>query len=198
MANQIISEITDLDLVQHAKAGDLDAFETLTNRYEQRAYSLALRMLRHEQDAEDVTQQTFLSALENLHGFRGQAGFATWLLRIATHAALRIIRKRKGLATVSLEEATEDSENPDLALHPEYLADWRESTEELVHKHEFQRLLDEALAELDEKYRVVFLFRDVQGLSVKETAETLGLTEASIKVRLLRARLQLRDLLTRI
>ena len=86
----------------------MDAFEALTNRYEQRVYSLALRMLRQEQDAEDVTQQTFLSALENLDGFRGDASFATWLLRIATNAALKVIRKRRGLDTVSLEEATEE------------------------------------------------------------------------------------------
>ena len=90
-------EPPDVELVRRAKAGDLDAFEALTNRYEQRVYSLALRMLRQLEDAEDATQQTFLSALENLAGFRGEASFATWLLRIATHAALKIIRKRKGL-----------------------------------------------------------------------------------------------------
>ena len=127
MANQIPTEVTDLDLVQRAKAGDLDAFETLINRYEQLAYSLALRILRHEQDAEDVTQQTFLSALENLHGFRGEAAFATWLLRITTHAALKILRKRRGLPTISLEEATEDSVNSDAPPHPEYLSDRRQA-----------------------------------------------------------------------
>ena len=99
-------EPTDVELVQRAKAGDLEAFEALTTRHEQRVYSLALRMLRQEQDAEDVTQQTFLSVLENLEGFRGEASFSTWLLRIATHAALKIIRKRKGLDVISLEEAT--------------------------------------------------------------------------------------------
>src|SRR5512132_271331 len=101
----------DTELVECAKKGDLDAFEALTNRYEQRVYSLALRMLRQEQDAEDVTQQTFLSALENLDGFRGEASFSTWLLRIATHAALKVIRKRKGLDTISLEEATEEEDS---------------------------------------------------------------------------------------
>ena len=175
----------------------MDAFEALTNRYEQRVYSLALRMLRHEHDAEDVTQQAFLSALENLGGFRGDASFATWLLRIATHAALKVIRKRKGLDTVSLEEATEPGEDYDSIPHPEYIADWRQSPEQLVHKNEIRRLLDEALAKLDEKHRLVFLLRDVEGLSVKETAEALGLSEANTKVRLLRARLQLREELTR-
>ena len=195
--NQIDPEVSDPALVARAQAGELDAFEALANRYEQRVYALALRMLRHQQDAEDVTQQTFLSALEHLGGFRGDASFATWLLRIATHAALKVIRKQKGLDTISLEEATEEADGYDTIPHPEYIADWRHSPEQLVHQHEIQRLLDEALAKLDEKHRLVFLLRDVEGLSVRETAETLGLSEANTKVRLLRARLQLREQLTR-
>jgi len=200
MQNQIIGETTDAtdaELVRRAKAGGLDAFETLANRHEQRVYSLALRMLRHEQDAEDVTQQTFLSAVEHLAGFREEASFSTWLLRIASHAALKVIRKKKGLNTVSLEEATEVSEDVNSIPHPEFIADWRQSPEELVERNETRRLLDEALAQLDEKHRLVFLLRDVEGFSVKETADALGLTEANTKVRLLRARLQLRELLTR-
>jgi RNA polymerase sigma-70 factor, ECF subfamily len=193
---QAAPEVSDSELVTRAKAGELDAFEALTTRYEQRVFSLALRMLRHEQDAEDVTQQAFLSALENLNGFRGDASFATWLLRIASHAALKVIRKRKGLDTVSLEEATEETDGYDTIPHPEYIADWRQSPEQLVRSNEIQRLLDEALAKLDEKHRLVFLLRDVEGLSIKETAEALGLSEANTKVRLLRARLQLREQLT--
>ena len=190
-------EVADVELVNRAQAGELSAFEALTTRYERRVFSLAVRMLRQEQDAEDVTQQTFLSALENLSGFRGEASFATWLFRIATHAALKIIRKRKGLKTVSLEEATEETGDVDSVPHPEFIADWRQSPEQLVQKHEIQRLLDEALSKLDEKHRLVFLLRDVEGFSVKETAEALCLTEANTKVRLLRARLQLREQLTR-
>jgi len=197
MKHQITPEASDADCVARAKAGELGAFEALTDRYEQRVYSLALRMLRHQQDAEDVTQQTFMSALENLGGFRGEASFATWLLRIATHAALKVIRKREGLETVSLEAATEEADSFDAIPHPEYIADWRQSPEELVRRHEIQGLLDDALARLDEKHRLVFLLRDVEGLSVKETAQALGLSEANTKVRLLRARLQLREELTR-
>jgi RNA polymerase sigma-70 factor, ECF subfamily len=182
--------------VQRAKTGDLDAFDTLITRHERRVYGLAMRMLRHEQDAEDVTQQTFLSVLENLDGFRGDASFSTWLLRIATHAALKIVRKRQGLDVVSLEESTEPAQNSDTIPHPEFIADWRQSPEELVARRETQRLLDEALARLDEKHRLVFLLRDVEGFSIKETADTLGLSEANTKVRLLRARLQLREQLT--
>ncbi|HKW29142.1 MAG TPA: sigma-70 family RNA polymerase sigma factor [Verrucomicrobiae bacterium] len=189
--------MTDLELVGRARAGELDAFEALTTRYEQRVFSLAMRMLRQVQDAEDLTQQTFLSALENLDGFRGEASFATWLFRIATHAALKVIRKRKGLKTISLEEATEETDRIDSVPHPEFIADWRQSPEQLVQKREIYRLLDEALSQLDEKHRLVFLLRDVEGFSVKETAEALGLTAANAKVRLLRARLQLREHLTR-
>jgi RNA polymerase sigma-70 factor, ECF subfamily len=197
MAKPITTETADAELVALAQTGDLDAFEALTNRHERRVYSLALRMLRQEQDAEDVTQQTFLSALENVGRFRGDASFSTWLLRIASHAALKVIRKRKGLDTVSLEEATEETDHYDTIPHPEYIADWRQSPEELVHKNETKRLLDDALAKLDDKHRLVFLLRDVEGLSVKEAAEALGLSEANTKVRLLRARLQLREELTR-
>jgi RNA polymerase sigma-70 factor (ECF subfamily) len=191
-------ETTEAELVRRAQAGELAAFEALTSRHEQRVYALAMRMLRQEQDAEDVTQQTFLSALEHLAGFRGEASFSTWLLRIASHAALKIIRKRKGLNTVSLEEATEPSENFDSIPHPEFIADWRHSPAHLVQQNEVRRLLDEALARLDEKHRLVFLLRDVEGLSVRETATALDLSEGNVKVRLLRARLQLREELTRV
>lgn len=187
----------DIGLVRRAKAGDLAAFESLTNKYERRVYSLARQILRQEQDAEDVTQQTFLSVLEHLEGFREESSFATWIFRITTHAALKVIRKRKGLSTVSLDETTDERDGYDSVAHPEYIADWRQSPEQLVAKNETRRLLDEALAQLDEKHRVIFLLRDVEGFSVKETAETLNLSEANVKVRLLRARLQLREHLTR-
>lgn len=130
-------------------------------------------MLHHEQDAEDVAQQTLLSAMENLKGFRVEASFSTWLLRIATHAALKVIRKRKGLDTISLEEATEARDNSEVIPHPEYIADWRQSPQELVHAHETRRLLDDALDQLDEKHRIVFLLRDVEGMSVRETEKPL-------------------------
>lgn len=155
-----------------------------------------LHIVRHQQDAEDVTQQAFLSALENLDGFREEASFATWLRRIATYAALKIIRKRRGLDTLSLEAATEPQEGYETIPHPEYIADWRQSPDILVRQNETRKLLDEALSQLDEKHRLVFLLRDVEGLSIKETAEAMALSEANVKVRLLRARLQLRERLT--
>jgi RNA polymerase sigma-70 factor (ECF subfamily) len=187
----------DAELVRRAKAGDLAAFEELVNRHERRIYTLALRIAQNPHDAEDVTQQAFISALEALAKFREEASFATWLNRIATYAALKIIRKRQGLDTISFDAATDPGEDYDAIPRPEFIADWRDSPEQLVERNETRRLLDAALAQLDDKHRLVFVLRDVEGLSVKETAGALGLSEANVKVRLLRARLQLREDLTR-
>jgi RNA polymerase sigma-70 factor (ECF subfamily) len=189
--------LPDLELVRRAKAGDLAAFEELTARYERRVFTVAWRIVRQKQDTEDVTQQTFLSALEHLASFREEASFATWLFRIATHAALKVLRKRKGLETISLDEATDPAGDEGAVPHPEFIADWRQSPEQLAQQNETRRLVEEALGRLDEKHRLVFVLRDVEGLSIKETAEALGLSEANVKVRLLRARLQLREDLTR-
>ena len=195
--NASCRDVSDGELVQRSQGGELAAFEELAFRDEEKVYSLAMRMLRHEQDAEDVTQQSFLNAMENLQNFRGDSSFSTWICRIAIHGALKLIRKRKNRSMVSLDETAGEEGDHGAIPHPEYIADWRESPEVLVHRNEIQRLLEDALSSLDEKHRMVFLLRDVEGFSVKETAESLGLTETNVKVRLLRARLQLREVLTR-
>lgn len=197
LGHTMTESITDTQLVARAKAGDLPAFEALVNRYERKVYTVARRIVGQDQDAEDVTQQTLLAAIEHLDGFRGESSFSTWLLRMATYAALKVLRKRHGLPTVSLEANTEPQEGYDNVPHPEYIADWRESPAHLVAQQETSRLITAALESLDDKHRLVFLLRDVEGFSVRETAETLGITETNVKVRLLRARLQLRELLTR-
>lgn len=196
--NPSVEDAPEEKLVRKAKAGDLGAFEALVNRHEGAVYSLALRLVRQEQDAQDVTQQAFLSAMQNLGGFRGDASFATWLNRIATHAALKVLRRRRVQETVSLEAWTEPEEGASRLPHPEFIADWRQSPEELVLQAETRRLLEAALDRLDEKHRLVFVLRDVQGFSIQETAQALGVTEANVKVRLLRARLKLREQLTRV
>jgi RNA polymerase sigma-70 factor (ECF subfamily) len=188
----------DTELVWRAKAGELPAFEALVTRHEREVYTLARRITANEHDAEDVALQTFLSALENLNGFPEETSFSTWLLRIATHAALKILRKRNGLPTVSLEASTDASPEDGHIPHPEYIADWRESPEQLVQTHETQRLIDDALNQLDTQHRLVFLLRDVEGLTIKETADELALSEVTVKVRLLRARLELREHLTKV
>lgn len=196
-AKEMFGQLPDDELVRLAKGGELGAFETLVDRHERRVFAVARRLVLHEQDAEDVTQQTFLSVMEHLETFRGESSFLTWLLRVATHAAIKVIRKRNGLSTVSLEGPVESAEGYATVPHPEFIADWRESPERLVGRNETVRLIDEAIGELEEKQRLIFVMRDVEGLSVKETAELLGMTEGNVKVRLLRARLQLRERLTR-
>lgn len=193
---KIIDE--DLDLVREAKAGKIEAFEKLVEKYEGRVYSLAMRILQNPHDAEDVTQQTFLNVIENLKNFRHESTFSTWIMRIATYAALKIIRKRRGLDTISLENATEEKRDDGEIPHPEYVADWKENPHEIARRNETLKMIEEALSELEEPYRLVFLLRDVEGFSIKETADILGISEANVKVRLLRARLQLREKLTRL
>lgn len=183
-------------LVARAKAGDYAAFEELVNRHERHAYWTALNILRQREDAEDAVQTAFLKALEHLDGFREEASFRTWLGRIVANTALKALRKRKGLDTVSLEAATTEREDG-VVPHPEYLAVWRGTPEELAENAELRELTDAAVADLSEPHRLVFILRDVEGLNVAETAEALGISKANVKVRLLRARLALRERLTR-
>ena len=183
-------------LVERARSGDFAAFEELVRLFQDRVYALARRIVGEEHDAEDITQQTFLSLIEHLRDFRGESAVAGWILRIATNHALKLLRKRRGLPTLPLVEA--DDEGHANIPHPEFIAPWRSDPTELASQREIRDLIDRALAELDEKYRVVFVLRDVEGFSTQETAETLGLTESAVKVRLLRARLALRERLTRV
>jgi RNA polymerase sigma-70 factor (ECF subfamily) len=186
----------DAGLVESAKAGDYAAFEALVGKYECRMFGLAVGILQRCEDAEDAVQRTFLSVVEHLKDFRGEAAFRTWLTRIATNHALEILRKRRGLSTVPFEESPsgEDETRPPF---PEFVASWRENPERLASRAETGRLLQEALAAIPDAYRTVFLLRDVEGLSVAETAAALGITAGNVKVRLLRARLKLREKLTR-
>lgn len=185
----------DLVLLHRAQTGDFGAFESLVLRLQSRVYGIAYRIVGQAQDAEDVVQQTFLSLIEHLDTFRGESAVATWVLRIATNFALKVLRKRRGLPMVPLETTDDDS----LAgvPHPDFIAPWREQPIDLLARVELREELDEAIAELDDKHRVVFVLRDIEGLSTRETAETVGISEANVKVRLLRARLQLREHLTR-
>jgi RNA polymerase sigma-70 factor (ECF subfamily) len=187
----------DLDLLRRARGGDFAAFERLVGRFQGRVYGLAYRMLGEPHDAEDVTQQTFLSLVEHLGDFRGESAVAAWVLRIAANHALKLLRKRRGLPTVPLTDPAGPDEGYADVPHPEVIAPWRDDPAELAGRREVRELIDRALAGLGEKYRAVFVLRDVEGFSVKETADLLGLSEANVKVRLLRARLALREKLTR-
>ena len=186
----------DYPLVHRARAGDFAAFDALVARYGRRLYSLALRIVGRRQDAEEVVQQTFLSVIEHFKDFREQSRFASWLMRIATNHALVLLRKRSRQRTVPLADGRSQEDYEGLP-HPEFIAQWRETPEQIAARHETRQLLDQALGDLDEKYRLVFLLRDVEGLSSSETAGALGISVPNVKVRLLRARLMLRERLTR-
>jgi RNA polymerase sigma-70 factor (ECF subfamily) len=192
-----ISPDDDLALLRKAQGGDFAAFELLVQRYQSRAYAVAWRIVGQQQDAEDVVQRTFLSLVEHLDSFREESSIATWVLRIATNHALQVLRKRRGLPTVPLEVNADPDDDYATVPHPDYIAEWRDNPADLAQRAEIRKLVDLALAELDEKYRVVFVLRDIEGFTIKETADALGLSEPNVKVRLLRARLLLRERLTR-
>ncbi len=183
--------------VEQAKTGDFAALESLLVKYARQVYSLGWRILAQHQDAEEITQQTFLSVIEHLEDFRGESQFRTWLLRIATNHALALLRKRSVRAGPSIDDPSLDDTYEGIP-HPEYIAVWSETPEQIAERRETRRYVDEALASLNEKYRVVFALRDIEGLSTRETAEILGLSIEAVKVRLLRARLMLRERLTRL
>jgi RNA polymerase sigma-70 factor (ECF subfamily) len=187
----------DAPLVRLAREGDFAAFESLVAKYERRLFALASRIVGRRHDAEEVVQQTFLSVIEHLEGFREEAAFSTWLMRIATNHALALLRKRSRTVTVPMGENRSEEGYDDLP-HPDFIAQWRETPDQIASRRETRQLLMEALDTLNEKYRLVFLLRDVEGLSTEETAEALGITVSNVKVRLLRARLMLRERLTRV
>ena len=173
-------------------AGDRAEFARLVDKYSAPIYRLGLRMLGRPQDAEDVLQNTFLNVLTHLSTFEGRSSLSTWMYRIAANEALMLIRKRKpevNLKTVDAEENAED-------LLPTQFADWSALPEEELLSGEGKRNLDQAIQTLPESMRIVFLLRDVEGLSIKETADALNLTETNVKTRLLRARMFLREQLS--
>lgn len=195
MESQLIEEPTDIDLLHRAKSGDFAAFQRLIVNLQPRVYGLAFRILRQAQDAEDATQQTFLALIEHIADFREESSIATWVLKIASNHALKILRKKRGLKIVSMSDMVSEENYSDVP-HPEFIAPWSKTADEIAQVAEVQAEIEKALSELDDKYRLVFILRDVEGLSVRETAEAMELTESTVKVRLLRARLALRERLT--
>ena len=184
------------ELLGKARTGDFAAFQLLIESLQPRVFGLAMRILRSTHDAEDVTQQTFVALIEYIDSFREESTVATWVLKIATNFALKILRRRKTLSMSTFSDITKEDSYGDLP-HPDFIAPWTETAPQIAERHEFQLELERALDGLDEKYRSVFVLRDIEQLSVRDTAEALGLTESTVKVRLLRARLMLREEMTR-
>lgn len=190
-------QVSDLDLFRRARQGEWEAFDALVTRLEPRVFAVAMRLLRQRQDAEDATQQTFLKVMEKLDSFREEASVATWVLRIATNHALTMLRRQRQARNVSLEVDAPGNDTEQPLPHPEFIAYWKNNPAELAERSEVKEMLEAALDELEDKYRTVFALRDIEQFSTRETAELLEISENNVKVRLLRARLQLRERLTR-
>jgi len=184
---------SDAATVQQAQAGDLAAFSQLVTRYEAKIFRLVKHITRNDEDAEDVLQEVFLKAFTHLGGFEGNAKFYTWLVRIAVNESLMKLRKRKTTREVSLDEPVDTGQDEVVRE----IAVWDATPEQRFSQTELRSILDEAIDSLDPIYKTVFLLRDVDELSTEETAEVLGLSIPAVKSRLLRARLQLRERLTR-
>jgi RNA polymerase sigma-70 factor (ECF subfamily) len=183
----------ELELVSRAREGDTGSFSTLLQRYEGKIFRLAMNITQNREDAEDVLQEAFLKAYEHLDQFQGNSKFYTWVVRIAVNQALMKLRKRKSDRAVSLDEQIDTGE--DTVVRE--IAAWDPDPEERYSRDELHSILNTAIDGLEPIYRTVFTLRDVDGLSTEETAEALELTVPAVKSRLLRARLQLRDKLTR-
>lgn len=181
--------------LEKLKAGDRAEFARLVDAYSSSIYRLGLKMLGNPQDAEDVLQSTFMNALVHLGSFEGRSSVATWLYRIATNEALMLIRKRKPEVSLELEAQEGEAESIE-DLKPTVFADWSGLPENELLSVEGKNILDTTIQGLPETLRIVLILRDIEGLSIKETAETLNLTETNVKTRLLRARMYLRERLS--
>jgi len=185
-------ERSEPELVARVQAGDAEAFYELVRPYERAVFLAALSLVKNEADAEEVCQEAILKAFKNLSRFRQEAKFSTWLIQICINEAKMKIRKDRRHLYESVGEGQQNVEGDYI---PRDFADWREIPSEALEQKELRKALTEALNSLPEKYRMVLILRDVQHFSINETAKVLGLSEANVKTRLCRARLQMRDAL---
>ena len=183
------------DLILQVQRGQSELFYELVRPYERRVYAAALAILRNEQDAEDTAQEAMLKAFANIRQFRAEARFSTWLIQITVNQALMRRRRERTVPMEGIDGHRSGRGDEDSDYTPRDFADWREIPSEALERKEVRQRLAEALGTLDRKYREVFVLRDMEHLSIEETAKTLGISIASVKTRLLRARLMLRDLL---
>jgi RNA polymerase sigma-70 factor (ECF subfamily) len=176
--------------VEALRAGDREEFSRLVDAYSGQIYRLALKMLGIPTDAEDVLQNTFLKAFQHLKEFEGRSSLSTWLYRIASNEALMLLRKQRPEITLS-DAVPEDDDKSD--YYPAQFTDWCCLPETEFLSAESKAALDRAVQHLSETQRIVFVLRDIEGLSIQETGQILNLSEAAVKTRLLRARLSLRE-----
>jgi len=180
-------------LIAAARSGDAEAFTQLVNRYERKIFRLAKHITQNDEDAEDVLQDSFLKAYEHLGDFQEQSKFYTWLVRIAVNESLMRLRKRRPGKLVSLDETVDTGEET-IARE---IAVWDDNPEQRYGQEELRGILMQAIDSLAPIFRTVFVLRDIDELSTEETAKALSISVPAVKSRLLRARLELRDKLTR-
>jgi len=192
LASTIVRD-DEAQLVSAAKGGSTAAFEELVNRYERKIFRLGMNITQNREDAEDVMQDAFLKSYQHLDRFQSDSRFYTWLVRIAVNEALMKLRKRRP-NQVSLDEPLTDDGDDSVFREIE---DWGPSPEKRFAQTELNEILNSVISELDPIFRVVFLLRDVEGLSTEETGQILGISSAAVKSRLLRARLKLRQKLNK-
>lgn len=183
---------TESTLIGRVLAGESEAFYDLIRPYERGVYYAALSILQNDADAEETCQEAILKAFKNLSYFRQEAKFSTWLTQIVINEARLRLRKDRRHLYESVDQGPQDEEGDYI---PRDFADWRDIPSECLEKQQLRDALKKALASLRPKYREVFILRDVQQLNIADTAKLLGITEASVKTRLLRARLMMRDAL---
>jgi RNA polymerase sigma-70 factor (ECF subfamily) len=177
------------DLIGRVLSGEPDYFYELIKPYERRVYLAAYGILQNQADAEEVAQESVLKAFRGLRTFRREASFSTWLLKITfNEARMRLRRRKREHVSISIQEESGE-------YAPLLIADWREIPSEILERKEMRAQIEEALASLSDDHREILILRDVQGLNVAETASLLGISISSVKVRLLRARLRIRDFL---
>jgi len=179
-------------LIRRIQDGEVDAFYQLVRPYERSVFLAARALLKNDADAEDVAQEAVLKAFKNIARFRQEAKFSTWLIQICINEAKMKLRKERRYLYDSIEEGQQNDEGDYI---PKDFADWREIPSEALEQKELREALTQALDSLPGKYRTVLILRDVQHLSINETAKVLDISEANVKTRLLRARLQMRDAL---
>ena len=192
-SSQSVEIHPDVALVARAKDGDTSAFEQLVRQYDRQIFRVAQHITQNREDAEDITQDVFFKAYQKLDQFQGNSKFSTWLVRIAVNESLMRLRKRKTSKTVSMDEDVHTEEGS----IPRDFAEWRPNPEQLYGQGELSEILRKTIQGLPPGFRTVFTLRDVENLSTEETAEALGLSVPAVKSRLLRARLQLRERLSR-
>jgi RNA polymerase sigma-70 factor, ECF subfamily len=178
--------------VARAQAGDLGAFEALVQRHGRRVYRALLGITGNESDAEDGMQNTFLKAYQHIGEFHGKSKFSSWLTRIAMNEGLEILRRRRGKVQRSLEEWDAEDEE---TFRPRSVRPWEEDPERRYSQDEVRRIVEKEVMKLPAKYRVVVMLRDLEQLDTREAAAALGLNVATLKTRLLRGRLMLREAL---